>query len=94
MADIAGLSVAIVLGRDSSETKSIQRRGRVVRKEGDKMAEIFNLVIDQTVETKWFSASHSSTEYITIDEEGLEDVLEGRDPKPYVKKIKDFTFRY
>jgi superfamily II DNA or RNA helicase len=52
-ADLKGLSVAIVLGRDSSETKSIQRRGRVVRKEGDKMAEIFNLVVDQTVETKW-----------------------------------------
>ena len=93
-ADIAGLSVAIVLGRDSSETKSIQRRGRVVRKEGDKMAEIFNLVIDQTVETKWFQNSHSSTEYITIDEEGLNDGLEGREPKPYVKKIKDFTFRF
>lgn len=46
------------------------------------------------METKWFSASHSSTEYITIDEEGLEDVLEGRDPKPYIKKIKDFTFRF
>lgn len=93
-ADIAGLSVAIVLGRDSSETKSIQRRGRVVRKEGDKMAEIFNLVIDQTVETKWFQNSHSSTEYITIDEQGLDDVLEGREPQPYVKKIKDFTFRF
>ena len=58
------------------------------------MAEIFNLVIDQTVETKWFQNSHSSTEYITIDEEGLNDVLEGREPKPYVKKIKDFTFRF
>lgn len=94
MADIKGLSVAIVLGRDSSETKSIQRRGRVVRKEGDKMAEIFNLVIDQTVETKWFQNSHTSTEYITIDEQGLDDVLEGREPQPYVKKIKDFTFRF
>jgi superfamily II DNA or RNA helicase len=93
-ADIKGLSVAIVLGRDSSETKSVQRRGRVVRKEGDKIAEIFNLVIDQTVETKWFSNSHQTTEYVTIDEKGLDNVLDGKEPEPYVKKIKDFTFRY
>jgi superfamily II DNA or RNA helicase len=93
-ADIRGLSVAIILGSDSSETKSIQRRGRVVRKEGDKMAEVFNLVINDTVETKWFTNSHSGSEYITIDEKGLKDVLEGKEPKPYIKKIKDFTFRF
>lgn len=92
-ADIRGLSVAIILGLDSSETKSIQRRGRTIRKEGDKVAEIFNIVIDQTIETKWFSNSHKTSSFITIDEEGLNDVLLGRDPKPYVKRIKDFTFR-
>lgn len=93
-ADIKGLSVAIILGLDSSETKSVQRRGRTIRKEGDKVAEIFNLVIDQTVETKWFSNSHQKSSYTTIDEEGLDDVLKGKEPKPYVRKIKDFTFRY
>lgn len=93
-ADIRGLSVAIILGLDSSETKSIQRRGRTIRKEGDKVAEIFNIVIDQTIETKWFANSHKTSSFITIDEEGLNDVLLGREPKPYVKRIKDFTFRY
>lgn len=93
-ADIRGLSVAIILGLDSSETKSIQRRGRAIRKEGDKLAEIFNIVIDQTVETKWFSSSHKSSPFVTIDEDGLDAVLRGEEPKPYVKKIKDFTFRY
>lgn len=93
-ADIKGLSVAIILGLDSSETKSIQRRGRTIRKEGDKVAEIFNIVIDQTIETKWFANSHKTSSFITIDEEGLNDVLLGREPKPYVKRIKDFTFRY
>lgn len=92
-ADIRGLSVAIILGLDSSETKSIQRRGRTIRKEGDKVAEIFNIVIDQTIETKWFSNSHKTSPYTTIDESGLNDVLLGREPKPYVKRIKDFTFR-
>ena len=93
-ADIRGLSVAIILGLDSSETKSIQRRGRTIRKEGDKVAEIFNIVIDQTIETKWFANSHKTSSFTTIDEEGLNDVLLGREPKPYVKRIKDFTCRY
>ena len=93
-ADIRGVSVAIILGLDSSKTNSIQRRGRAIRKEGDKLAEIFNIVIDQTVETKWFSASHEDSPFITIDEEGLDAVLAGKEPKPYTKRIKDFTFRY
>ena len=51
--DIRGLSVAIILGTDSSETKARQRRGRTVRKEDDKIAEVFYLVIKDTVESKW-----------------------------------------
>ena len=64
------------------------------RKENDKQAEVFYLIINNTVETKWFSTAHQNQPYITIDEEGLNDVLAGKEPKPYVKKIKDFTFRY
>lgn len=93
-ADLKGLSVAIILGLDSSETKATQKRGRVIRKENDKVAEIFNIVINDTVELKWFNNSHAHQSYITIDEDGLNDVLQGKEPKPYVKKLKDFTFRY
>lgn len=92
--DVPGLSVAIILGLDSSKIRKVQRIGRVVRKEGDKKAEIFTLVIDQTVETEWFKRSNNSTSVVTIDEDGLNEVLAGREPKPYVKRIKDFTFRY
>lgn len=92
--DVPGLSVAIILGLDSSKTRKTQRIGRVARKEGDKQAEIFTLVIADTVECEWFKRSNSSSQVITIDEEGLNDVLIGREPKPYVKKLKDFTFRY
>ena len=66
----------------------------MARKEGDKKAEIFTLVLDQTVETEWFKRSNSSASVITIDEKGLDDVLAGKEPRPYVKQIKDFTFRY
>ena len=93
-ADLKGLSVAIILGLDSSETKATQKRGRVIRKENDKVAEIFNIVINDSVELKWFQNSHANQPYITIDEDGLNDILQGKEPKPYVKKIKDFTFRY
>lgn len=92
--DVPGLSVAIILGLDSSKIRKTQRIGRVARKEGDKKAEIFTLVLDQTVETEWFKRSNSSASVITIDEKGLDDVLAGKEPRPYVKHIKDFTFRY
>ena len=93
-ADLKGLSVAIILGMDSSEIKAVQRRGRCIRFEEGKRAEIFNLVIADTVESKWFSNGHPDGNYVTIDENGLNDVLEGKEPRPYKRKIKDFTFRY
>lgn len=93
-ADVRGLSVAIMLGIDSSEIKAVQRRGRCIRFEEGKQAEIFNLIINNSVECEWFKKSHAHDPYITIDEQGLEDVLAGKEPKPYVKKVKDFTFRF
>lgn len=92
--DLQGLSVAIMLGIDSSKIKATQRIGRVIRYEEGKNAEIFNIVIADTAECKQFEKAHSGMDYITIDEEGLEAVLRGEDPKPYKKKIKDFTFRF
>lgn len=93
--DCPDASVAIILGFDSSETKSTQRRGRVVRKFEDKVAEIFYLVINNTQETKWFSTAHSKTNnYITIDEMGLEKVLRGELPQTTVQKPRELMFRF
>lgn len=93
--DVKGLSVAIILGTDSSETKARQRRGRTVRREGDKIAEIFYIVIKDTVEEKWVKNNHKSDQnYITIDEEGLEQVLKGEQPKLYKEPIKELKFRF
>jgi superfamily II DNA or RNA helicase len=93
--DCPDASVAIILGFDSSETKSTQRRGRVVRKFEDKVAEIFYLVINNTQETKWFSTAHSKTNnYITIDEIGLEKVLRGELPQTTVQKPRELMFRF
>lgn len=92
--DCKGLSVAIVLGMDSSSTKSIQRKGRVIRAEGDKQAEIFNLVITGTVEEEWFRKSHEGSTYISIDEENLYKVLKGEPYEVVKKKPPQFSFRF
>lgn len=93
--DIPGLSVAIILGTDSSETKARQRRGRIVRKEGNKIAEVFYIVIKDTIEEKWVKNSHKTDgNFITIDEKGLEQVLRGEQPEIYKKKTTEFMFRF
>ena len=90
--DCPGLSVAIILGMDSSPIKYTQRKGRVVRKEGDKIAEIFTFVINNTVETEWFNKSHKNAEVITIDEENLMHVLKGEPYSTYKRTVSKFTF--
>ena len=88
-------SVAIILGLDSSERRAIQSRGRVVRFVEGKQAEIFNIIINDTQETKWFDLSHKkNNDYITIDEHGLEQVLNGEQPDTYKKPISKFMFRF
>lgn len=93
--DIRGLSVAIILGTDSSETKARQRRGRAIRKEGDKIAEVFYIIIKNTVEEKWSKNNHKTdTNYITIDEDGLDKVLKGEQPEPCKQKFGQIMFRF
>lgn len=94
-ADIPGLSVGIMLGVNSSEIKSQQCRGRVVRKEGNKTAEFFTLVINNTIESKWWENSHKKdTNIIKIDSENLIKVLKGEPYEPYKKKVQQFTYRF
>jgi superfamily II DNA or RNA helicase len=94
-ADIAGLSVGIMLGVNSSEIKSQQCRGRVVRKEGSKIAEFFTLVINDTIESKWWENSHKKdTNIIKIDSENLLKLLKGEPYETYKKKIPQFTYRF
>lgn len=93
--DVKGLSVAIILGMDSSPTRNKQRKGRVIRKEGDKHAEIFTFVLNNTVESQWFDKSHKDdNKYITIGEKGLLQLLRGEEPELYTKPIPKLTFRF
>ena len=92
--DCPGLSVGIVMGLDSSSTKSTQRTGRVVRKEEQKYAEMFTLVIDNTAELEWYRKSHKEGTYVTIDVENLMHVLKGEPWVPYKKKLQNYTYRF
>ena len=92
--DVKGLSVAIIFGLDSSTTRAYQRRGRSIRFEQGKTAEIFNIVLNRTQETKWFYDSHKGDSFITIDESELDKVLQGKDFTPGEKIVPKFDFRF
>ena len=59
--DVKGLNLAIILHNTSSSTERIQKYGRVIRAEEGKVAEIFSLVIDETVEMQWFKKYDNNT---------------------------------
>ena len=73
--DVQGVSVAILVGYDSSILKKIQTIGRAIRKEADKKSEIYTLVLKDTVEEQWFNKSSRMGEYLTIDEDDLNLLL-------------------
>ena len=92
--DIRGLSVAVNLSITSSRIDTIQKKGRVIRKEDNKLAEIFTFIVSGTVEEKWWQNSHLDDKYITIDEEGLMHVLKGEPYTPVREPIANYTFRW
>ena len=61
-ADIPGLSVAIVCGFNSSKITTRQRIGRCIRREGNKTAEIFFLVLKGCSDDKWFKKANEYKE--------------------------------
>lgn len=92
--DLPDLSVGIMLGVNSSKTKSIQTLGRIIRLSSNKTAEFFTLVINDTVETDWVKRSKNDDNFIIIDVENLMKLLNGESWEPYKKKIKNYTFRF
>lgn len=92
--NVPGISIAIVLGLDSSSIKARQRLGRAVRFTPGKQALIFNLIINHTVETEWFLKSHKGSQYTVIDESELDKVFRGEEPKEYKGNLTKYTFRF
>ena len=91
-ADIKGLSVAIHLGIDSSKTKAVQKRGRIIRFEPGKVAENFILVLQGTVEEKWAQNAYG-TKVPRINIEELRKILNGEEVDISFKPLTDLMFR-
>ena len=92
-ADLKGLSVAIHLGLDSSKTKAVQKRGRIIRFEPGKQAENFILVIRGTVEEKWLRNAYG-TQIPRINEEELDKILKGEEIEISYKPLTNLMFRF
>lgn len=52
---------------------------RVIRYEEGKEAEVFTLVIKNSVEENWFKSSNAGKSYIEITESELDDILNGKE---------------
>lgn len=85
--DVIGLNVAIITGFNSSKTSKIQRVGRCIRFEPGKTAEIFTLVLRNTVEENWFRKSDEGLDYVEINEQELDSILKKKKLKNK-RKIK------
>lgn len=94
--DCPGLSVEIIAGFNSSKCEARQKRGRTIRFEEGKQAEIFTLVIKGTVEDQWYKKANEDNSYIEIDETELDLVLNGKlDKKEKTQsKTKNDLLRY
>ena len=90
--DLPGLNVGIATSFSSSKIARTQTSGRIERVEGDKTSEFFNLVIKNTIEERWFVTANAGIDYITINEEELEDVLSGKPIRFRKNKNVDFDY--
>lgn len=73
--DVKGLSVGVAITCDSSQTTNVQKIGRICRFEEGKQAEMFTLIVKNTIENTWFDNANKNTSYITITEKQLDTVL-------------------
>lgn len=85
--DIPGLEVGIILSVDSSKIRKGQRYGRLCRFSPGKKAELFTLIIAGTQEFGWWRNSKTSSNYVIIDEDQLDDVLTGKEIQ--TRKVED-----
>lgn len=95
--DCPGLNLAIILHNTSSPTERIQKIGRVIRKEEGKQAEVFSLIIKNTMEESWFKKSSKNLASIEINEKELIALLKGEELVNKQEKVQEplqflFTF--
>lgn len=73
----------------------LQRIGRVIRAEENKVAEFFTLVIAGSIEETWYNNANKNQSYITITEDQLDVILKGGEISTRPKKgIIDIEHRF
>ena len=70
------------------------RIGRAIRFEQDKIAEVFNIIINNTAENEWFVKAHQGEQYITVDEANLDKILNNESFETYKKPVQRLVFRF
>lgn len=96
-ADIPKLNLAIILSNSSSSTERVQRIGRIIRKEADKYAEVFSLILRGTMEESWFKKSSVGLSHTELNEEELTSILTGEkllNKKEVIQKKQQFLFTF
>ena len=87
------ISVGITLGFNSSINSSKQRLGRIIRANNpDEVKENFTLVLRGTQDEKWAQNSLSGRDFIVIDEDGLKNLLDGKEFNQKVDRPSHIMF--
>lgn len=87
------IDLAIIVSGDSSNINNVQRISRATRKNEDKVAEIFHLVINGTQEMKWVKSAVKGLDVIYITEEELDNILEYKSYKQ-AKKSEQIEIKF
>lgn len=93
-ADVTGVDMIIIISGDSSSITKRQRIGRSIRKEGDKVAEVWQLVIKGTVEEEWYRKSSVDLKTLSLNEAQLDSFLKTGQFKNKKHKETNFLFRF
>lgn len=73
--DVQGVNTIILISGDSSSITKRQQIGRGIRKEGEKIAEVWQLVIKGTAEEGWYRKSSKDLITHTLTEKQLDQLL-------------------
>lgn len=92
--NVVDLNVGIATSFNSSKIARVQSAGRIERADGNKESEFFNLVINNTIECKWFEKAYSGIDYIRINQEELKDVLGRKQIRIRKNKTNDFEYLF
>jgi superfamily II DNA or RNA helicase len=73
--DVTGMQLAIIISGDSNPTTQTQRIGRVIRKEGEKVAIIVNVLLKGTQDEKWCKRRQSKNRGLVRHITNIDDIM-------------------